>query len=53
MAIDIIPDKLVEDVLESVGEKLDEKLGTQKWVKPLYWVMIVVVLSIPVIYYYY
>ena len=37
MPADLIPYELAEEVLGSVGDALDEKLGTKKWVKPLYW----------------
>ncbi len=50
MPIDILPDKLIENVLEDVGNKLDEKYGKGDWVKRVYWLLVIVVLSVPVIY---
>jgi len=52
MAVDIVPVELIEDVLESVGEQIDKKLGKKNWLKYLYWISIIVVLSIPVVYYF-
>ena len=52
MPVDIVPAELIEDVLESVGEQIDKKMKGKNWVKPLYWVSIIVVLSIPVVYYF-
>tara|TARA_B100001113_G_C21082866_1_gene610728 strand:+ start:1225 stop:1398 length:174 start_codon:yes stop_codon:yes gene_type:complete len=49
---DIIPSQLVEEALGALGEVVDKKVGGKWWVKPLYWVSIVVVLSIPVLYYF-
>ena len=51
MAADIIPDQLVEEALEAIGETLDKKLKGSWWIKPLYWLSIIVVLSIPIVYY--
>jgi hypothetical protein len=52
MAVDIVPAELIENVLESVGEQIDKKFGKKNWMKRLYWVSIIVVLSIPVVYYF-
>ena len=52
MPVDLIPAQLVEEALESVGEVMDKKLGKKPWVKYAYRVLIVVVLAIPVIYYF-
>ena len=52
MPVDLIPAQLVEEALESVGEVMDKKLGKKPWVKYAYWMLIVVVLAIPVIYYF-
>ena len=52
MPAEIIPAQLVEEALEAVGEVADKKLGGKWWVKPLYWASIVVVLSIPIVYYF-
>ena len=52
MPVDIVPAELIEDVLESVGEQMDKKFGKKNWMKRLYWVSIIVVLSIPVVYYF-
>ena len=52
MPAEIIPAQLVEEALEAVGEVADKKLGGKWWVKPLYWVSIVVVLSMPIVYYF-
>ena len=52
MSADILPSELIEEVLESVGEQIDKKMKGKNWVKPLYWVSIIVVLSIPVMYYF-
>lgn len=52
MPVDIVPAELIEDVLESVGEQIDKKMKGKNWVKPLYWVSIIVVLSIPLVYYF-
>ena len=49
---DIIPSQLVEEALGALGEVVDKKVGGKWWVKPLYWISIVVVLSIPVLYYF-
>ncbi len=51
VAADIIPDQLVEEALEAIGETLDKKLKGSWWIKPLYWLSIIVVLSIPIVYY--
>ena len=50
--VDIVPAELIEEVLESVGEQIDKKMRGKNWVKPLYWVSIIVVLSIPLVYYF-
>ena len=50
--VDIVPSELIEDVLESVGDQLDKKMKGKNWVKPLYWSSIIVVLSIPLVYYF-
>ena len=50
--VDIVPSELIEDVLESVGDQLDKNMKGKNWVKPLYWVSIIVVLSIPLVYYF-
>ncbi len=52
MAVDLVPVELIENVLESVGEQIDKKFGKRNWMKRLYWVSILVVLSIPVVYYF-
>lgn len=52
MPVDIVPAELIEDVLESVGEQIDKKMKGKNWVKPIYWVSIIVVLSIPLVYYF-
>ena len=52
VAADIIPDQLVEEALEAIGETLEKKLKGRWWVKPLYWLSIIVVLSIPIVYYF-
>ncbi len=52
MPVDFIPDKMIEEALESVGESLDKKLGGKWWVKPLYYASIGIVLSIPIIYFF-
>tara|TARA_B100001109_G_C18467536_1_gene291844 strand:- start:272 stop:433 length:162 start_codon:yes stop_codon:yes gene_type:complete len=52
MPADIIPSQMVEEALEAVGEVVDKKLRGKWWVKPLYWFSIVVVLSIPIVYYF-
>ena len=52
MAVDLVPVELIENVLESVGEQMDKKFGKKNWMKRLYWVSIIVVLSIPVVYYF-
>ncbi len=49
---DIIPDQLVEEALETIGNTLDKKLHGKWWAKPLYWLSIIVVLSIPIAYYF-
>ena len=52
MAVDLVPVELIENVLDSVGEQMDKKFGKKNWMKRLYWVSIIVVLSIPVVYYF-
>ena len=52
MPAEIIPAQLVEEALEAVGEAVDKKLSGKWWIKPLYWISIVVVLSIPIVYYF-
>ena len=52
MPVDLVPAELIEEVLESVGEQIDKKMRGKNWVKPLYWVSIIVVLSIPLVYYF-
>ena len=52
MPVDLVPVELIENVLESVGEQMDKKFGKKNWMKRLYWVSIIVVLSIPVVYYF-
>jgi len=52
VAADIIPDQLVEEALEAIGETLEKKLKGRWWVKPLYWLSMIVVLSIPIVYYF-
>lgn len=53
--VGLMPDaaaELIEGVLESVGEQIDKKLGKRNWMKPLYWFSIVIVLGLPVVYYF-
>ena len=52
MPAEIIPAQLVEEALEAIGEVVDKKLGGKWWVKPLCWISIVVVLSVPILYYF-
>ena len=52
MPAELIPSKLVEEALVAVGEAVDKKVGGKWWIKPLYWISIVVVLSIPIVYYF-
>ena len=52
MPADIIPSQMVEEALEAIGEAVEKKVGGNWWVKPLYWLSIVVVLSIPILYYF-
>ena len=52
MPADIIPDQLVEEVLEAIGDTLDKKLNGRWWVKPLYWISVIIVLAIPIVYYF-
>ena len=52
MPADIIPDQLVEEALEAIGDTLDKKLNGRRWVKPLYWTSVIVVLAIPIVYYF-
>ena len=49
---DFIPDQLVEEALEAIGDTLDKKLNGRRWVKPLYWTSVIVVLAIPILYYF-
>lgn len=51
MTADAIPIGLIEDVLEDVGEALDERFGSSKWIKPLYWLTVVVMFTGVAIYY--
>ena len=52
MPVDLIPSQLVEEALESIGESVEKRVGGRWWIKPLYWASIVVILTIPVIYYF-
>ena len=52
MPAEIIPAQLIEEALYAVGEAVDKKVGGRWWIKPLYWISIVVVLAIPVVYYF-
>lgn len=52
MPAELIPAQLVEEALVAVGEAVDKKVGSKWWIIPLYWVSIVVVLSIPIVYYF-
>jgi len=52
MPADIIPAQLIEEALNAVGEAVEKKVGGRWWIKPLYWISIVVVLAIPVVYYF-
>jgi len=52
MPVDFIPDQLIENVLEDVGNKLDEKYGQRNWVKWLYWLLVIVSLSVPIVYFF-
>jgi hypothetical protein len=52
MPVDITPSQMVEEALEAIGEAVEKKVGGNWWVKPLYWVSIVVVLVIPIVYYF-
>ena len=49
MPADIIPDQLVEEALEAIGDTLDKKLNGRRWVKPLYWTSVIVVLALSLI----
>ena len=51
MPADIIPDQIVEEAVGAIGNKLEQKLNGKWWIKPLYWLTVIVVLSIPVVYY--
>ena len=52
MPADIIPDQLVEEALEAIGDTLDRKLNGRWWIKPLYWISVIIVLAIPIVYYF-
>ena len=52
MPADIIPDQLVEEALEAIADTLDKKLNGRWWVKPLYWISVIIVLAIPIVYYF-
>ncbi|MGB1354747.1 MAG: hypothetical protein ACPG79_05245 [Poseidonia sp.] len=52
MPVDLIPDQVIENLLEDVGNKLDEKYGKKDWVKRGYWLLVVVFLSVPVVYFF-
>ena len=51
MPVDGIPDQIVEEAVGAIGDKLEQKLNGKWWIKPLYWLTVIVVLSIPVVYY--
>ena len=52
MPADIIPDQLVEEALEAIADTLDKKLNGRWWVKPLYWISVIIVLATPIVYYF-
>ena len=52
MPADIIPYQLVEEALEAIGDTLDKKLNGRWRVKPLYWISVIIVLAIPIVYYF-
>jgi hypothetical protein len=52
MPVDLIPEQMIEEILENVGNKLDEKYGKKDWVKRGYWFLVIVFLSVPLVYFF-